>query len=628
MIESLQDRYQRLLEHLNRELSAREMGRAISQRIEDSLDRQHREKHLREQIKAIQAELGETDELNDIQILTEKIRSRSLPEETRAAAERELRRLKMTPPQSSEYAGIRQFLEWILDLPWDRSSAASPDLKKAREILEKDHFGLDKVKKRILEFLAVYQLTSRHRCPILCLTGPPGVGKTSLGRSIAQALGREFGRLSLGGVKDEAEIRGHRRTYVGARPGRIISVLQKCGVNNPVFLLDEADKMTVSAQGDPAAALLEALDPEQNDTFTDHYLEVPFDLSKVLFILTANVLENIPAPLRDRLEVVEVSSYTAAEKNAIARDHLWPRELDRHGFEPGDLSISEPIVDNIVENYTFEAGCRELGRHLRSIIRSRAVAKAEGRQFVPEIDPGEVPAVLGPPRFARETREKLPQVGVVTGLAWTAAGGDLMFVEAVAMPGCGRLNLTGQLGEVLQESAQAAISFVRSKARDWNLDEEWFRHHDLHIHLPHGSIPKDGPSAGAGLVTALVSLLSGRPVRPEIAMTGEISLRGLVLPVGGLKEKILAARRAGVTAVLVPEQNLPDLQDLPPCLTDTISILPVRTLDDVIHLALIGGNIGLYVGQPLASLARSEGGPIPEDMYFPAENSSLPLSGF
>lgn len=606
LIENLPDRYQRLLEHLNRELTNREMGRAISQRIEDSLDRQHREKHLREQIKAIQAELGEGDDLNDLQILAEKIRATPMPDETLLAAERELRRLKMTPPHSSEYGVIRQFLEWIIDLPWEKSTPTNPDLQKARAVLERDHYGLDKVKKRIIEFLAVYQQTANQKCPILCLTGPPGVGKTSLGRSIAEALGREFVRLSLGGLKDEAEIRGHRRTYVGARPGRIISGIYKCGANNPVFLLDEVDKMTSNAHGDPAAALLEALDPEQNDTFTDHYIEMAFDLSNVLFILTANVLEHIPAPLKDRLEVVEVSGYTAAEKTAITKNHLWPTELSRHGFGPSELTVPEEVIEEIIDAYTSEAGCRELSRHLRTMIRNRAVERAEGRQYDTIIRPEELQTILGPPRHAREKREQAPQVGVVTGLAWTPAGGDLMFVEAVAMPGSGRLSLTGKLGDVLKESAIAAISYVRSRAQGWNLDEEWFKHHDLHIHLPHGAIPKDGPSAGVGLVTALVSLMSGLPVRADLAMTGEISLRGLVLPVGGLKEKILAAKRAGLSTVLVPEKNLPDLQELPGYLTDSIHILPVRTVEEVIHLALIGGNIELYSGQPLANLARSD----------------------
>ncbi|MDR0548728.1 MAG: endopeptidase La [Deltaproteobacteria bacterium] len=615
LIENLLDRYHKLLEHLNLELADRAAGRAISQRIEESLTRQDRDRRLREQIKAIQVELGEADAQMELAILEERTRSQNLPLEAKMAAERELTRLKMTPPQSSEYGVIRQFLEWIIDLPWSKSSEKDNDLQKAREILERDHHGLDQVKNRILEFLAVHSLTPNHRGPILCLTGPPGVGKTSLGRSIAEALGREFVRLSLGGVKDEAEIRGHRRTYVGARPGRVIAGLHKCGVNNPVFLLDEVDKMTNNAQGDPAAALLEALDYEQNETFTDHYLELPFDLSKVLFVLTANVLERIPPALRDRLEVVEVSGYATAEKMAIAREHIWPKELERHGLKGTKLSINDEALTEIVESYTSEAGCRDLCRHLRALIRSRAVCQAEGLTPDPLIKAPELRSILGAPRFAKETRELKPQVGVATGLAWTPAGGDLMFVEAVAMPGQGNLILTGQLGEVMRESAQAAISFVRAKAKDWNQDPDWFRLRDIHIHLPHGAIPKDGPSAGVGMVVALVSLVSGLPVRPEIGLTGEISLRGLVLPVGGLKEKILAAKRAGLSTVLIPEKNLPEIEDLPSYLTENIVIKPVRTVEEAMRLALLGGDVeandlslkgeGPPLSAPLAAAASS-----------------------
>jgi ATP-dependent Lon protease len=391
-------------------------------------------------------------------------------------------------------------------------------------------------------------------------------------------------------VKDEAEIRGHRRTYVGARPGRIVASLRKCGVNNPVFLLDEVDKMTINSQGDPAAALLEALDFEQNETFADHYLELPFDLSKVIFIVTANVLERIPSALRDRLEVVEVSGYATAEKMAIAKNYLWPKELARHGLGPTELRLGEGVLAEIVESHTSEAGCRELSRHLRSLIRSRAVSQAEGLEPSPVIEAWELPAILGAPRHAKEARELKAQVGVATGLAWTAAGGDLMFVEAVAMPGDGQLTLTGQLGDVMRESALAAISYVRSRASDWNLDPEWFRQWDVHVHLPQGAIPKDGPSAGVGLVAALASLVSGHPIRPEIGLTGEISLRGLILPVGGLKEKILAAKRAGLSAVLIPAKNLPDLREFPQELTEGLEIRLVKTVDEAIHQALLGGD--------------------------------------
>ncbi|MDR1609205.1 MAG: endopeptidase La [Deltaproteobacteria bacterium] len=587
-IQNVESRFIKLLEHLSQELTFRETGRAITQRVEESLGRQHQEKRLREQIRAIQMELGESDEHDEIATLEEKIQSLNLPPEVLTSASRELKRLRLTPPQSAERGVIRQFLDWVTDLPWNKASSRDNSLGEARAILERDHYGLDKVKKRILEYLAVRQLTPNHRGPILCLTGPPGVGKTSLAKSIAEALGREFVHLSLGGVRDEAEIRGHRRTYVGARPGRIISGVHKAGVNNPVFLLDEIDKMTNGAQGDPAAALLEALDFEQNDSFTDHYLEMPFDLSKVLFILTANVLDNIPRALRDRLEVVEISSYSALEKVAIARRHLWPREVIRHGLANEPLTISDETLGEIIENYTYESGCRGLNRHLRTLIRSRAVDKAEGRPLSHVIQAPELATILGPPRLAKETRQAHPQVGVATGLAWTAAGGDLMFVECVAMPGHGRLELTGQLGEVMRESAKAAISYARSKARYWGLDEEWFKHHDIHIHLPQGAIPKDGPSAGVSLVAALVSLISGSPIRSDTGLTGEISLRGLVLPVGGLKEKLLAAKRAGLATVLVPAKNTPDLAELPKHLTEGLEIRPVTSVDEVLSYALVG----------------------------------------
>ncbi|MDR1609151.1 MAG: endopeptidase La [Deltaproteobacteria bacterium] len=588
LIENLESRFIKLLEHLSQELTFRETGRAITQRVEESLGRQDQEKRLREQIRAIKIELGEIDEHDDLAVLEEKIRRLNLSAEVMTVVARELKRLRLTPPQVAERGVIRQFLEWVIDLPWDKSSSFDRSLAEARDILERDHYGLDKVKKRILEYLAVRKLSPDQGGPILCLTGPPGVGKTSLAKSIAEVLGREFVHLSLGGVKDEAEIRGHRRTYVGARPGRIISGIHKCGVNDPVFLLDEIDKMTNGVQGDPAAALLEALDFEQNYAFTDHYLEMPFDLSKALFILTANVLEHIPSPLKDRLEVLEVSSYSALEKMAIARRHLWPKELERHGLGDENLTISDEILEEIIEGYTYESGCRGLNRHLRSLIRSRAVDKAEGRTLDPIIRANELHTILGPPRHLKETRESVAQVGVATGLAWTAGGGDLMFVECVAMPGQGRLELTGQLGEVMRESAKAAISYVRSKSPDWGLDDEWFKHHDLHIHLPQGAIPKDGPSAGVSLIVALVSIISGQPVKSEVGLTGEISLRGLVLPVGGLKEKVLAAKRAGLATVLVPKKNLLDIAELPGQLTEGLEILPINTVDEALRLSLIG----------------------------------------
>ncbi len=431
------------------------------------------------------------------------------------------------------------------------------------------------------------KLTNGAKSPILCLVGPPGVGKTSLGRSVAEALGREFVRLSLGGVRDEAEIRGHRRTYVGAMPGRLISGLKKAKSNNPVFLLDELDKMTQNMMGDPAAALLEVLDPEQNNTFSDHYMELPFDLSNVLFIMTANVLENVPGPLRDRMEVVEVSGYTLEEKAEIAKRHLLPKELERHGLGDEDIVLSQEALKELIESYTREAGVRDLTRRLGALARSRAVEKAEGREEAMTVDTEALGKILGPPRHMKEIKAAQPQTGVVTGLAWTAAGGDILFIEAVAMPGKGQVSLTGQLGEVMQESAKAAISYVRSKALEWGLEPDWFKNHDIHLHLPQGAIPKDGPSAGVTLATAIVSLARGRKVRPEVAMTGEISLRGLVLPVGGIKEKLLAAKRAGIQKVMIPEKNQADLMEMPEHLLQGLTVTTIKTLDEALEAALI-----------------------------------------
>ena len=584
----VEERLTRLLELLTQEIDDLETGRAIADRMKESMDKHHREIRLREQLKAIEAELGDGDgDDDDIDDLEDRLQAKALPDEVRETAERELKRLKRTNSSSSEYGVIRNYLDWILDLPWLESTFDKYGLELAREILERDHFGLDKVKKRIIEFLAVRKLTNGAKSPILCLVGPPGVGKTSLGRSVAEALGREFVRLSLGGVRDEPEIRGHRRTYVGAMPGRLISGLKKARSNNPVFLLDELDKMTQNMMGDPAAALLEVLDPEQNNSFSDHYMELPFDLSNVLFIMTANVLENVPGPLRDRMEVVELSGYTLEEKAEIAKRHLLPKELERHGLAAEDIILSPEAVKELIESYTREAGVRDLTRRLGALARSRAVEKAEGRQDPELIDSAALNKILGPPRHMKEIKAAQPQSGVVTGLAWTAAGGDILFIESVAMPGKGQVSLTGQLGEVMQESAKAAISYVRSKALDWGLDPEWFKNHDLHLHLPQGAIPKDGPSAGVTLATAIVSLARGLKVRPEVAMTGEISLRGLVLPVGGIKEKILAARRAGIQEVLIPEKNQADLAELPEHLLEGLTVKPIKTLDDALEAALI-----------------------------------------
>lgn len=586
----VEDRLLKLLELLTNEVTDLETGQAIAARMKENMDKQHRERHLREQLKAIEAELGESggeNDSDDLAKLAERLHAKALPEEAREMAEKEFAKLKRTSSQTSEYGVIRNYVELILDLPWEESTFDQFDLAEAKDILDRDHYGLEKVKKRLVEFLAVRKLTGGAKSPILCLVGPPGVGKTSLGRSVASALGREFVRLSLGGVRDEAEIRGHRRTYVGALPGRIISGLKKVKSNNPVFLLDELDKMTHNMMGDPAAALLEVLDPEQNNTFSDHYLEIPFDLSKVLFILTANVLENIPGPLRDRLEIVEVSGYTLEEKMEITKRHLLPQELERHGLSQDDLFISDEAVNEIIDSYTREAGVRDLSRKLGALARSVAVEKAEGHQGLKKVDLEAVKPILGIARYQRELKATAPEAGVVTGLAWTAAGGDILFIESVAMPGKGNLSLTGQLGEVMQESAKAAISYVRSRAIEWGLDPDWFKNHDLHLHLPQGAIPKDGPSAGVTLATAIVSLARGLKVRPDVAMTGEISLRGLVLPVGGIKEKLLAAKRAGLSQVLIPEKNLVDLEDIPEQQLRGMKVSTIKNLDEALAVALI-----------------------------------------
>jgi ATP-dependent Lon protease len=590
LIAGLKQRYLKLLEHLTLEVSNRKAGLAISQRIEEGLNRKQKEMILREQLNAIKVELGETDDNHSplSRAVCERINSLCLPNDAKKAATREMERLASTPTQSSEHGVISHYLEWIAELPWGEKTEDNKDLALAREILDRDHYGLAKVKKRILEFLAVYKLTQgTTKTPILCLIGPPGVGKTSLGESISECLGRKFVRLSLGGLKDEAEIRGHRRTYVGARPGRVLSGLKKAGVVNPVFLLDELDKMGSGLSGDPGAALLEALDPEQNEYFTDHFLEIPFDLSKVLFVLTANVVENIPAPLRDRLEIIEIQGYTVEEKVEIANRHLIPKELTRHGLTKYDLLIPKDTLTEIINSYTWEAGVRELSRCISAVARSRSLQKAENEAFHIEIDKSDLSKILGSPIRRLEVKEILPQSGVVTGLAWTPAGGDIMFIEAVAMPGRGKLSLTGQLGEVMKESAQAAISYVRSRANDWFLDASFFQTHDFHVHLPQGAIPKDGPSAGVGLAASIVSLVTKKKVRTDLAMTGEISLRGLVLPVGGLMEKLLAAKRAGITTVLIPDRNLIDLKDFPEEVTSGLDIIPVSTLDQVLEIALI-----------------------------------------
>lgn len=584
-LHQVEKRLERLLEVLIQEKEILELGRGIQKKVQARMEKQHKEMHLREQLKIIQEELGEGGG-GDLDELKERLEKKAWPAEVKTAAEKELNRMIRVGPSSPEYSVARNYLDWLLELPWMERTEDNLDLDKARAILDRDHFGLEQVKKRIVEYLAVRKLKKDLKGPILCLVGPPGVGKTSLGQSLAEALGRKFIRLSLGGVRDEAEIRGHRRTYVGAMPGRIIAGLKKAESNNPVFLLDEVDKMSHDFRGDPSSALLEALDPEQNASFSDHYLEVPFDLSQVMFIMTANVLDQIPGPLRDRMEVIQVSSYTAEEKLAIARRHLLPKSLTAHGLEPGELTVSDEALKQVIGGYTREAGCRELTRRLNALSRTAAVAKASGLNGPSRVTPCSLPALLGPPRFSAERRAAADQVGVATGLAWTAAGGEILFIEAVTTPGTGQLKLTGQLGEVMKESAQAALTFIKARAGELDLPADWLKDRDVHIHLPQGAIPKDGPSAGVALATVLASLASGRPARSDVAMTGEISLTGQVLPVGGIKEKVLAAKRAGLKKVLLPSANQHDLAEIPAPLLKGLKVELVSQASEVINRAL------------------------------------------
>jgi ATP-dependent Lon protease len=511
-----------------------------------------------------------------------------LPEEADRQVRRELDRLSRIPSAAAEYGVIRTYLDWILSLPWNAETEDNLDLRRARRILDEDHFDLDKVKERIVEYLAVSKLKRDLTGPILCFVGPPGVGKTSLGRSIARTLDRKFVRISVGGVRDESEIRGHRRTYIGAMPGTVIRALRDAESRNPVFMIDEIDKMGADFRGDPASAMLEVLDPEQNKAFRDHYLDLPFDLSKVLFICTANQLEPIPAPLRDRMEILELAGYTEDEKLAIARRYLIPKQLPANGLQPGQATITERALRLVIRAYTREAGVRNLEREIAALLRKTAARVAEGRVTRARIDEKRVRADLGPRRFSGETRRRTADPGVATGLAVTSVGGDVLFVEATAMPGTGELTITGQLGEVMRESAQAALSWVRSRASELGIREGWFAEHDIHIHVPAGAVPKDGPSAGIAIATALVSLVSRKPVSEDVAMTGEITLTGQVLPIGGVKEKVLAAQRAGIATVVLPRENEPDLEELPESARDAMRFVLADSIGDVIAAALNG----------------------------------------
>ena len=586
-IESL-ERLKKLHRFLLRELEVATVQAKIQTEAQEEMSRTQREYFLREQLRAIKKELGEIDEhAQEIEEYREKITKARMPKEVEKEALKQLKRLEMMHPDSAEASIIRTYLDWLIELPWRKQTKDKLDLKQARRVLDEDHYDLEKVKERILEYLAVRKLNPKAKGPILCFVGPPGVGKTSLGRSIARALGRKFVRISLGGVRDEAEIRGHRRTYIGAMPGRIIQGLKQAGTNNPVFMIDEIDKLCADFQGDPAAALLEVLDPEQNTSFVDHYLGVPFDLSRVMFIGTANLADPIPPALRDRMEIIYLSGYTAEEKVAIAKKFLLPRQIKEHGLKPEDLKISEETLLKIINEYTEEAGLRELERKIAAICRKIARRLAEGEKGPFLITRKNLARYLGAPLYIPELEQETDEIGVATGLAWTETGGAVLYVEALVMEGKGNLILTGHLGEIMRESAQAALSYTRSRAKEFRLPKDFYEKFDIHIHVPAGAIPKDGPSAGVTMATAMISALAEIPVSKDIAMTGEITLRGKVLPVGGIKEKALAALRKGITKVIIPEKNLKDLEEIPKAMRRKIEFIPVKHMDQILEVALL-----------------------------------------
>lgn len=583
------ERLQILHEFLENEIQILRIEKKINLRVKKQIDKVQREYYLREQMKAIQKELGESDSISsDVEDYNKRIEKASLPEEVHEKAVSELERFSRTPLTSPESSIIRTYLDWVLDLPWNHETKDNHNLKSAARILDQDHYGLDKVKERVMEYLAVLQLTQNMKGPILCFVGPPGVGKTSIAKSIARALGRNFVRMSLGGVRDEAEIRGHRRTYVGSIPGTIISSIKQAGSKNPVFLLDEIDKMSGDFRGDPASAMLEVLDPEQNFTFRDHYLELAYDLSKVMFLTTANTLDTIPRPLLDRMEVIRIAGYTEEEKTNIALKYLIPKQLEEHGLKRGNIIFPEQTIRSIINHYTREAGVRDLERQIAAICRKGVRFLLEAGRKRIRITPKNLHEYLGIPRFSFNKANQKDEVGLVTGLAWTAVGGDTLYIEVTPMVGTGKLVLTGQLGDVMKESARAGLSYIRSKAKDFDIDPDFYNNTDIHIHIPEGAIPKDGPSAGITIATAIISALTETPVRRDIAMTGEITLRGRVLPIGGLKEKILAAHRAGIAKVIIPDENTKDLEEIPDNIKEEIEIVAVQNMDEILEHALSG----------------------------------------
>ncbi len=587
------EKLRKLTSLMAQELEVLELGKKIQSETQTTMEKAQREYFLREQLKAIKKELGEEDEQAvETKELARKIEEAGMPPEAEKEARRELSRLSSMPPQAAEYSVIKTYLEWLTDLPWKEATEDNLDIARVRQVLDEDHYDLEKIKERILEYLAVRKLKAERgaagveKGAILCFVGPPGTGKTSLGQSIARALGRKFIRMSLGGMHDEAEIRGHRRTYVGALPGRIIQGIRRAESKNPVFMLDEVDKIGADFRGDPASALLEVLDPEQNKDFRDHYLDVPFDLSQVMFITTGNLLDPIHPALRDRMEILQLSGYTEEEKVRIAQRYLVPRQMTENGLKEGEISFSDDSLLSIIREHTREAGLRNLERAVATVCRKVAKEIAQGRVSHVDITPEKVTEFLGKPAFFSEAAERTEQPGVATGLSWTPVGGEIIFIEATKMKGKKGLLLTGQLGEVMKESAQAALSYVRSRARELGIDEDFFEHYDLHVHIPEGAIPKDGPSAGVTMTTALVSLLTGRPVRSDVGMTGEITLRGRVLPIGGVKEKVLAAHRAGLRTIILPRRNEKDLEELPADLRQEMKFIPVELIDEVLAAAL------------------------------------------
>ncbi|MFA4911240.1 MAG: endopeptidase La, partial [Desulfobacteria bacterium] len=585
--EKAEDKLSKVLSVLNRELELLELGGKIQSQVQSEMSKTQREYYLREQLKAIQQELGETDERQaEIKEIRAKIEAANLPDYVLKEVDKELKRFERLPPASAEYTVIRTYLDWLIEIPWNRGTEDNLDLVKAKKVLETDHYDLKEVKERIVEYLAVRKLKDDMKGPILCFVGPPGVGKTSLGQSIARALGRKFIRMSLGGIRDEAEIRGHRRTYVGAMPGRIIQSIRRVESNNPVFMLDEIDKVGTDFRGDPSSALLEVLDPEQNSSFSDHYIDLPFDLSKTMFITTANVLETIQPALRDRMEVLRLSGYTEEEKIGIAEKYLIPKQLEEHGLNTENIEFTEEAIRKIIASYTREAGVRNLERQVARVCRKVAYQVAIGKKEPTTVSPDNLYDFLGTEKVFPETAMRTSHPGVATGLAWTEAGGEVLFVEASKMPGKKGLSLTGNMGEVMQESAKAALSYIRSQPQKLNIDPEFFEKYDLHLHVPAGAIPKDGPSAGITMATAIASILTERPVRSDIAMTGEITLSGTVLPIGGVKEKVLAAKRAGIKTVILPQRNKNDIGEIDKQLRKGMKFVFVENIDRVLKLAL------------------------------------------